>query len=91
MDVRHDPAAGRFYVDLDGSTAYLAYTQVDDRTLDLRHTFVPDALRGRGLAAQIVRFALDYARSHGLRVIPTCSYVAATIRREPEFADLVAD
>lgn len=91
MDVRHDTAAGRFFVEIDGSTAYLDYVRVDERTLDLRSTFVPEALRGRGIAARIVRFALDYAREHGLRVIPTCSYVASTIRREPAFADLVAN
>ncbi|HEX6992590.1 MAG TPA: GNAT family N-acetyltransferase [Gammaproteobacteria bacterium] len=91
MDVKHDPAGGRFYVDVDGWTAHLDYVQVDERTLDLRHTFVPEALRGRGIAAEIVRFALEYARDRGLRVIPTCSYVAAKIRREPEFADLVVE
>ena len=89
MDVRHDPAAGRFYVEVDGEMASLDYVRVDERTLDLRHTFVPEALRGRGIAAEIVRFALSYARDEGLRVIPTCSYVAATIRRDPSFADLV--
>lgn len=89
--VKHDSAAGRFYVDVDGSTAYLAYAQVDEKTLDFRRTFVPEALRGRGLASEIVRAALNHARTQGLRVIPTCSYVAATIRKDPSFADLVAD
>jgi predicted GNAT family acetyltransferase len=91
VEVKHDAEAGRFYVDLDGSTAFLAYRQVDERTLDLRNTFVPQAARGRGVAAEIVRAALDYARAEGLRVIPTCSYVAAAIRRDPSFADLVAE
>ena len=89
MDVKHDSAAGRFYVEMDGATASLDYVRVDERTLDLRHTFVPEALRGRGIAGEIVRFALNYARGEGLRVIPTCSYVAAAIRRDPSFADLV--
>jgi len=91
MEIKHDPAAGRFYVEIDGSIASLDYVREDERTLDLRSTFVPEALRGRGIAGQIVRHALDYARSEGLKVIPTCSYVASTIRRNPEFADLVAE
>lgn len=91
MDVKHDPTAGRFYVEIDGSIASLDYVRVDDRTLDLRSTFVPEALRGRGIAGEIVKFALEHARREGLRVIPTCSYVAGTIRRNPSFADLVAE
>lgn len=91
MEVKHDAAAGRFYVEVDGEIAALDYVRVDERTLDLRHTFVPEALRGRGIAGEIVRFALRYAREAGLRVIPTCSYVAATIRRDPSLADLVAE
>jgi len=91
MEVKHDAAAGRFYVEVDGEIAALDYVRVDERTLDLRHTFVPEALRGRGIAGEIVRFALSYAREAGLRVIPTCSYVAATIRRDPSLADLVAE
>jgi predicted GNAT family acetyltransferase len=54
------------------------------------HTFVPDALRGRGIAAVLVRTALEEARRTGRRVVPRCSYVAEFIQRHPEFRDLVA-
>ncbi len=90
VNIEHDPTAGRYYVELDGDKAFLEYRQVDERTRDFVETFVPEALRGRGLAGQIVRFALDDARAHGIKVIPTCSYVAATIQREPSFSDVVA-
>lgn len=91
IDVKHDRDAGRFYAEVDGSIAYLEYARVDERTLDLRNTFVPQALRGRGLAGQIVRFALGYARENGLKVIPTCSYVAATLQRDPSYSDVVVN
>ena len=91
MEIKHAPAAGRIDGASDGSIAPRDDGREDARTLDLRSTFVPEALRGRGIAGQIVRHALDYARSEGLKVIPTCSYVASTIRRNPEFADLVAE
>jgi len=55
--------------------------------LVLTRTFVPPALRGRGLAEALVRAALDFARTERLRVIPACSYVAAFVERHP---DLVA-
>jgi predicted GNAT family acetyltransferase len=34
--------------------------------------------------------ALDDIRSRGLKVVPLCPFVAAYIRRHPEYEDLVA-
>ena len=90
IDIEHDPVAGRYYVELDGTAAYLDYRQVDDQTRDFTHTYVPKALRGRGLAGKIVRFALEDSRAQGIKVIATCSFVADTIQRDPSFADIVA-
>lgn len=90
-DVQHDPEAGRFYVEVDGSTAYLDYVRLDEHTLDFRQTFVPPVLRGRGLGGDIVRFALNHARKTRLRVVPTCTFVAGTIRRDTSFSDIVVD
>jgi uncharacterized protein len=36
-----------------------------------------------------VRGALDDMRARGLKVAPVCPFVAAYIRRHPEYADLV--
>ena len=37
----------------------------------------------------LVHTEVDEARSRGLRVVPTCPYVASYIRKHPEYADLV--
>ncbi|MBE0543087.1 MAG: N-acetyltransferase [Verrucomicrobia bacterium] len=72
----------------DGSPSFLSYTFKGDCVV-FDHTFVPDALRGRGIAAKLARAALEEARQRRWRIIPRCSYVAAFIKRHPEFADLV--
>jgi hypothetical protein len=54
------------------------------------HTFVPDEFRGQGVAAALVREALEEARRRHWRIVPQCSCVAAFLGRHPEFADLVA-
>jgi hypothetical protein len=51
---------------------------------------VPQQIGGRGVAAALVRTALDHARSEGLKVDPACSYVAAYFRKHPQDADLLA-
>ena len=54
------------------------------------HTFVPPALRGQGIAEQLVNALIDDARSEGFKIVPSCSYVEAQFRRHPEWADLRA-
>jgi uncharacterized protein len=56
----------------------------------LVHTEVPPALTGRGIAAQLVRAALEYARVSGLKVQPACSYVRTYMRRHPDTHSLLA-
>lgn len=57
--------------------------------LVVHHTEVPPALRGHGLAGELVQAVLDWARAQGLRVRPTCSYVAAYMQRHAETQDLL--
>jgi len=87
--VRHDAARQRFVATLDGVQAELEYEQ-RGQVLSLTHTGVPSAIGGRGVGGDLVRGALDYARSKGLKVMPSCAYAAAYIERHPEYADLVA-
>jgi predicted GNAT family acetyltransferase len=91
LAVTHNAEASRFEARLDDDPGHLAicsYRRVGD-TLVLHHTEVPWALQGRGLAGELVQGALDWARAHGLRVRPTCSYVAAYMQRHPETHDLL--
>ena len=73
--IQHDQDGKQFYITLDGMRAYLAYMDLGKNTLDIYRTFVPDSLRGKGLAARLTAHALTYAQEHGYTVIPSCSYV----------------
>jgi predicted GNAT family acetyltransferase len=55
----------------------------------LVHTEVEPRAEGTGLGSQLVTEALDDIRARGLRVVPLCPFVAAYIRRHPDYADLV--
>jgi predicted GNAT family acetyltransferase len=89
VDVRHEPANHRFVALVAGHQAVLDYRR-GDGVISLVHTGVPAAIGGRGVAAALVRAALDHARAEGLKVVPACSYVAAYFKRHPEDADLLA-
>jgi uncharacterized protein len=57
----------------------------------LLHTEVADAFGGRGLATELIRWALDDARSRGLRIEPFCPFVRGFIAKNPDYRDLVPD
>lgn len=82
LKVSHNEQAGSFEVFVEGHRAHLDYRKVDEKTLDYCHTFVPDALRGKGLAAVVTAAALEYARDNGFEVIPSCSYVEVYMKRQ---------
>jgi predicted GNAT family acetyltransferase len=90
-DIRHEPNTQRFVLEMNGGTALIQYRKLDEHgTLDLHHTYTPPALRGSGVASRITEHVLRYAREHGLKVVPSCPFVAVFIKRHPEYRDLVA-
>jgi uncharacterized protein len=90
MSVEHDAVSHRFTITASGGTAVLAYAPAGSNLVELYSTYVPPADRGRGVGARLVQAAVEYARAEGLRIIPSCWYVAQWLRHHPEHADLVA-
>jgi len=89
IEVRHEPDRRRFVAVVEGQEAYVAYAQ-NGTTLDFNHTFVPTELRGRGLAERVVRAGFEYAKQHGMTVVPSCPYISgAFLRRYPEWESVV--
>jgi hypothetical protein len=58
--------------------------------MDIESTYVPTAARGRGVGGALVSGALDYARTEGLEVVPTCWYVGTWVASHPEYANLLS-
>jgi len=90
MEILHDIQKQKFYVVVDGLESHLEYVKMEN-VLNLIHTYVPDALRGKGIAGEVVKAALTYAEENELKIIPSCSYVAAYIQRHKEYKNLVAE
>jgi predicted GNAT family acetyltransferase len=87
-NVINNTTAGQFEIGTDAGVGVLTY-EVRGDTLDLVHTRVPREAAGHGYGAALAKAALEYARSKGLKVIPTCPFVSAYLRRHTEYADLV--
>jgi predicted GNAT family acetyltransferase len=89
LNVVHNEAAQRYEATVEGMFCVADYRRDGDEII-FTHTETPPPVSGRGIAAAIVRFALDDARAQGLRVGSTCWYVTDYIRDHPEYQDLVA-
>lgn len=73
MLIEHDPAQSTFWAEQGGERARLHY-DLEDGVLDIRSTFTPPALRGRGIARKLVEKAAAYARGGGFRLEASCSF-----------------
>jgi predicted GNAT family acetyltransferase len=82
--------------------AELRYELFDDDELvgEIRYRRVPGGLalvhtevepKRHGLGTELVKGALDDLRDRGLRVVPVCPFVAAYIRRHPEYGELLTE
>ena len=91
LEIQHNKEKRRFYTFVEGREAYLTYENDNDNILNFGHTYVPFNLRGRGIAAKIVGYALEYARENNFKVIPSCSYVRVYIEKNRQFNDLVEE
>ena len=74
----------------EGADSEMTFAFRQDGALIIDHTGVPTELEGRGIAAALLDHALEYVRTHGLKIVPHCSYVAAAFRRHPDWSDALA-
>jgi predicted GNAT family acetyltransferase len=89
MAVKDNPELHRFELEVEGHLAIAAYRKADD-VVTFVHTEVPDAIAGRGVGSELARGALELVRARGERIVARCSFIAAYVRRHPEFSDLAA-
>lgn len=82
--IQHNEEKRQFTFTEDGFMAYVSY-EIDDKSLDIRHTIVPKELGGRGIASNLVKAAYDYAIENRLTPVATCSYAATWLKRHPEY------
>ena len=89
LDVQHDPQSRKFHAVVDGHEAKIEYVETGsgaNRVLDLKHTFVDPALRGRGVAQALVARTLEMARQDLIAEYDSLSDAANAARIRAEVA-----
>jgi predicted GNAT family acetyltransferase len=87
--MRDNKVLGRFELDVEGAVAFANY-RLTPQAVIITHTETPRALRGRGVASELVKGALELIRADGHKVIAGCGFVVDYLYKHPEFADLTA-
>lgn len=87
--IKNNEASQRFEVLLDdGEYAFIDYRWYK-KDLALMHTVVPEDKQNMGIASQLAKYALEYAKAKKLKIMVYCPYVAAYLKKHPEYNDLV--
>jgi uncharacterized protein len=84
-DVVDNRGVNRFEIVTEGLTSVLTYKRTP-QSLELIHTEVPPALRGRHIADALAKAGIESARAEGLRLVATCPFVKAYLQRHPELS-----
>jgi hypothetical protein len=88
-EVRDNKAQSRFELDVEGGLAFANY-RLTPQAVIITHTETPPALRGRGIASELVKGALALIRADKRKVVAGCSFAADYLHRHPEYTDISA-
>ena len=87
---KQNGSKGMFFVgDGDRILAEMVYTMPSKEKMIIEHTEVADELQGQNVGFQLVNAAVEYARSHHIKIIPLCPFANSVFKRKPEFADVL--
>lgn len=93
MDVRvvNNAEASRYEAYVGPELAGFSEYRIRPDVIVFTHTEVDDAFEGKGVGSALAKGALEDVRAHGGQIVPLCPFIAAYIRRHPDFHDLIAE
>ena len=80
--------AKQYEFHVDGHVPRIEYIKTKEKIF-LTHTEVPKALEGKGVGSALVKAVLKDIERQELTLVPLCPFVAAYIKRHPEWRKLV--
>jgi len=79
-----------FFVGQDGAIlAEMAYSLPSPQKMIIEHTEVDDSLEGKGVGKQLVTTAVEYARTHQIKIIPLCPFAKSVFDKTPAWQDVL--
>ncbi|MDD4398459.1 MAG: GNAT family N-acetyltransferase [Dysgonamonadaceae bacterium] len=80
---------GSFFIEQNGNQIAELDYDLKNKILNAYHTSVRPELEGQGIAGKLFDELVKYARENEYKIIPSCSYILAKFKRNPEkFTDI---
>jgi uncharacterized protein len=82
---------GAFYIEGSGTMlAEMTYSMTGAELMIIDHTEVSDELRGKNIGYQLVKSAVEYARTNNIKILPLCPFARSVFdKKGAEFADVL--
>lgn len=87
INIEHNIAECIFRALEDGKVVGLIEYEMSGSVMAITHTYA--YVKGRRIGRMLVDAAIDYARSHDMKIIPLCSYVKLVMERAEEYHDIL--
>ena len=87
--IKHHTSDQEFTVSRNGYVGELAYSKPQQGVIDFTHTYVDEGLRGQGVAEELARAGLAYAKEQQLKVRTSCEFMDGFVKRYPEYNELL--
>lgn len=84
---RDNPALSRFEMDVNGAIVFARYRR-EGHTVVITHVETPPALRGHGMASNLMEATLGLIRRNGEKVVAACGFARAYLADHSEHDDL---
>ena len=88
MDIL-DKENGKFVAMANGEQAgLLTYVWSGEDKFIIDHTEVAENHKGEVVGKELVKYAVDFARKKGVKVMPLCPFAAAEFRKNEDYSDV---
>ena len=89
IEHEENTSEGSFFVEEGGNRiAELEYIKRGNN-ININHTGVDDSLQGKGVGKALVMAAVDWARTSGIKITPSCSYARALFKKDTTLHDVL--
>lgn len=92
MNWSYEPGRVYYVDETNTCLAEATYVFLDDRTVDINHTYVDPSLRGQGVAADMMETVAQRLRQDRLKAVASCSYANTWLNKHRDsYADVISD
>ncbi len=88
FELIHNEDGSQYEFHIEGRVAKIEYIRKQPK-IYLTHTEVPSSLEKQGIGSQLVLKVLEELKVKKLAIVPLCPFVAAYIKKHPEWIEIV--